>query len=346
MIAWALPYLTSNATSFSITAVAINSNLSSIHTYGPFSLAHWNFHVNVSASINNNVPASSVQQFSATITNILPYTELVLRHRHTDTASSCHFKVCCHCASCRRRSAGIGQRCRPREHKRRRFGICIHEAGFLHFLPLVPQALSAPVVAINNNGTLTVSWLLPSPLPGVITRYDLQATSPSRRGSSTIVYSGLATSVALSLPSNTVFSVRAVTSAGAGPFSSSSVAPPQASSSTTITSQPYFYAPFAAGCLLLLLLVVLFYRKYRAQKRFNAMDAVFVPPEVDEWEYDPAGINMGDKLGAGAFGIVMAATAMNARPDLPGRVNVAIKVTHAHIFVVILYLMLILTDAC
>ena len=198
--------------------------------------------------------------------------------------------------------------------------------GCRDWLCAVPAALAAPTVVVNSDGSIAVSWRAPDPLPGIITEYQV-VVGYSAASSGTVVYSGHATHAVVHAAVGSAFRVRAWTAAGAGPYSAPAVAtlPPSSSSAVSVASQPYFYVPFIAGCLLLLLLLLLFVRKYRRQKRLNAMQGTFEKPAADEWEYDPAGLTIGARLGSGNFGIVMAAQARSVQPDLPGVTNVAVK---------------------
>jgi hypothetical protein len=117
------------------------------------------------------------------------------------------------------------------------------------------------------------------------------------------------------------FRVRAVTSAGEGPYSSPSTVTATVQNNDQIASQPYFYAPIAGGVLLLLLIVLVVIKRYRRRPPAE----VFVKPKPDEWECEPSQIILGRKLGEGNFGVVYSASAHNIAADLPGSTIVAVK---------------------
>jgi serine/threonine protein kinase len=72
----------------------------------------------------------------------------------------------------------------------------------------------------------------------------------------------------------------------------------------------------------LILLSVIFLRRKR---RNELPSTIFQAPKPDEWEYDPAGLTIGSKLGEGAFGVVMTGTVRDIQPDLKGVGKVAVK---------------------
>ena len=188
----------------------------------------------------------------------------------------------------------------------------------------VPKSLSAPTFDVARK-TVAVSWAEPSPLPGVIIRYDLINNFDAETSTGTLLYSGNATMVTLQRPVGYDFRVRAVTAAGAGPYSSPSVTVSSRTDSQ-LAGKPEFYAPIAAGLLLLLIVIIVVVRKYRYQRRQQqqAMMA-FVAPKPDEWERDPGQVLLGRKLGQGNFGVVFSATATNITADQPGISSVAVK---------------------
>ena len=187
----------------------------------------------------------------------------------------------------------------------------------------VPKSLSAPTFDVAGK-TVTVSWAVPSPLPGVILRYDLINNFDAETSTGTLLYSGNATMVTLQRPVGHDFRVRAVTAAGAGPYSSPSVTVSSRADSQ-LAGKPEFYAPIAAGLLLLLIVIIIVVRKYRQQRRQQQAMMAFVAPKPDEWERDPGQVLLGRKLGQGNFGVVFSATATNITADQPGTSSVAVK---------------------
>lgn len=80
------------------------------------------------------------------------------------------------------------------------------------------------------------------------------------------------------------------------------------------------------GGVALLVIVCIFAIIQVRQKRLAALyEAKFMKPAPDQWEYDPNSLELGGKLGEGAFGVVMAGTVTNIRPDLKGKIKVAVK---------------------
>ena len=181
----------------------------------------------------------------------------------------------------------------------------------------VPSKMNSPSIVELSSDTVLVSWLAPNPLPGAILRYEVVS-------SGTVVYSGKETSAVVA-SSYSQYQVRAVTSAGSGELSEpASVASSSSSqSSPSVASQPEFYAPVVVITLALLVVAVVAVRRYKTSAENVLVD--FVKPVPDEWEMDPSRIKIGAKLGEGAFGIVMAATATNAYPEKPGVAHVAVK---------------------
>jgi hypothetical protein len=182
--------------------------------------------------------------------------------------------------------------------------------------------MDAPDFEVQPNAVL-VSWTEPSPLPGVILRYDLVNNLNDGSSGGNLLYSGNSTTVTLQRPVDLDFRVRAVTAAGEGPYSSSSVIV-SSTSDAQLVSRPEFYAPIAAGLALLLIIIFVVVRKYREQRR-KASALAFVAPKADEWERDPTQVTLGRKLGQGNFGIVYSAAATNITEDKPGTTSVAVK---------------------
>ena len=190
----------------------------------------------------------------------------------------------------------------------------------------VPDALASPTVSTTGHtGELAVLWQPPSPLPGVILFYDVAVTDAALGLVNHIVYSGLRTSVVVAAPVSSLVRVRASTIAGTGPYSAAASAPAPAAAATDAARQPYVIAPVAGACAVLVVLLVVFARLHRRQQQVLAGSA-FVRPAPDEWELDPADVHTGARLGAGNFGIVVRATVLNVRPDLPGTTTAAVKV--------------------
>ena len=187
--------------------------------------------------------------------------------------------------------------------------------------PPVPGILPAPSFATINKMQVTVTWTAPSPLPGVILRYDLAIGVDDFDPEGAVLYSGNATSVTIAKPASLGFRVRAATAVGEGPYSNPSLTISTVTHSDQIALEPYFYVPIAAGILLLILIVVSVVRRYRRRPAAE----VFVKPKPDEWECEPGQITLGRKLGEGNFGIVFSASAYNISADLPGSTVVAVK---------------------
>jgi hypothetical protein len=170
---------------------------------------------------------------------------------------------------------------------------------------------------------VVVSWTEPSPLPGVILRYDLINNLDDGLSVGTLLYSGNDTVVTLPRPIDVDFSVRAVTAAGEGEYSNPSMVV-SSTSNSQLVSRPEFFAPIAAGLALLLIIIIVVVRKYREQRRKTEALA-FVAPKADEWERDPTQVTLGRKLGQGNFGIVFSAVASNITEDHPGTTSAAVK---------------------
>jgi hypothetical protein len=176
---------------------------------------------------------------------------------------------------------------------------------------------------VAGKKTVVVTWAEPSPLPGAILRYDLINNYDTNTSTGNLLYSGNATVVTLQRPVDYDFRVRAVTAAGAGPYSSPSVTV-SSTTNSQLAAKPEFYAPIAAGLLLLLIVIIIVVRKYREQRQ-QAASMAFVAPKADEWERDPGQVLLGRKLGQGNFGVVFSATATNITADHPGISSVAVK---------------------
>jgi cbb3-type cytochrome oxidase subunit 3 len=148
----------------------------------------------------------------------------------------------------------------------------------------VPSKMNAVVVSFDDSGdTALVSWTQPSPLPGVIIKYEVVVGYQEGVSSGVIVYSGTALSASLPTATGSDFRVRATTSAGSGPWSD---APAQKSSSSfnlLDVSDPRVYGSVAGIGALCLLLVLLSVHWYRNKRRFEEEAAAFAPPEPDEW---------------------------------------------------------------
>ncbi len=188
----------------------------------------------------------------------------------------------------------------------------------------VPQQLN-PVIVYTRDEGKELKWTAPTPLPGIILRYELCADCSSDATNPPLIYSGTDVTVSFSNNDNTAlassYRVRAVTSAGTGPWSDAST---EAAQSTGISAtDPIVYGPAVATVILISVLVVLAVYWYR--RKIAIDEDAFVRPPADEWERDISTITAGVKLGEGAFGVVMTGTAVDIQPDLPKTTHVAIK---------------------
>ena len=186
----------------------------------------------------------------------------------------------------------------------------------------VPSQMAAVTVTSLDDASDHIEWKAPDPLPGVILKYELSTGYEAGVTEAVIIYQGLALSVTVAADSKRSYRIRATTSAGTGPWSELPAV--DSSSSNFKISDPKNYGSIAgAGALLVLLTIAAVYWYRRRQQALKALR--FVKPEPDEWEYDPAGLKLGAKLGEGAFGVVMSGTATNIQPDLHSVVKVAVK---------------------
>ena len=193
----------------------------------------------------------------------------------------------------------------------------------------VPGVLPAPTFIVNS-GFVTVTWQAPNPLPGVILRYDLINDATASNPAGTIVYSGTGTNITLPLQSVLTFQVRAVTSAGAGPYSAAPQATTSVSNSAISFISGNIYVPIVAALLLLLLIVLLLILLFILRRRRNKTVTTFKSltidaPIADSWDYDAANLTVHNKIKVGQFTTIYAGSAINIRPDLPGVTKVVIK---------------------
>jgi hypothetical protein len=189
----------------------------------------------------------------------------------------------------------------------------------------VPSKMPAPVVASADDSTVTVSWTAPQPLPGAILAYDVCVGYESDQSPGQIVYSGLALTATLSTLRGTDFRVRATTAAGTGPWSNAASQQAQSVPSSLI-AKPEAYSAVIVVTVVAIVLVALSVYWYRQKRAHDRALITFTAPAVDEWEYDPANLQMGQELGKGSFGVVLAATTTKAiQPDLPDQLSVAVK---------------------
>lgn len=164
----------------------------------------------------------------------------------------------------------------------------------------IPSQMSAIQILSDDGDVVELEWTAPSPLPGIILRYEVGVHEGS-----IIIYSGLSLSVTVSKTQYSDFRVRAVTSLGAGPWSEAAADAAKSADSLSM-AQPEVYGSVIVVLVIAVILLGLSAYWYRNKKFHEKQVEVFVTPPVDEWEISSESLTIGEELGKGSFGVVAA----------------------------------------
>ena len=186
-----------------------------------------------------------------------------------------------------------------------------------------PRALEPPLVTpINDGSTVRISWEAPSPMPANVTGYELRANFVSNGRPGDLLYAGPGTSVVVTSTAageRSGLRVRYLTSQrGASPWSANPLATSSEDDGLVSTlTHPGVLAGICGGLVLLVVLAVVV-RVRRRTRQYKAAEeaALLNTPQLDRWELGRDQLQLGRKLGEGAFGAVYEATVTGLLPTV------------------------------
>ena len=186
-----------------------------------------------------------------------------------------------------------------------------------------PRALEPPLVMpINDGTTVRISWAVPEPLPANVTGYELRANYVKSSQPGDLLYTGRDTSVVVlrdAAGERSGLRVRYLTTErGPSPWSPDPLATATDENPLISTlTHPGVLAGICGGLLLLAVLAVVI-RVRRRTRHYKAAEeaALLNAPQLDRWELDRDQLQLGRKLGEGAFGAVYDATVLGRMPTV------------------------------
>lgn len=182
----------------------------------------------------------------------------------------------------------------------------------------IASTMLPPTVQALSGGQFAVSWTAPAVIPGILLGYELISNYNVQSDSGDVLYNGTATSVTVGSV-GTGLRVRAITGAGASPWSPTTSTSTTSSGSSGLGGTSMVGLAAAVGvCVLALVVVGVTVLRKRSTK------ANYLRKEADDWEIPYKNIRLGKKLGEGQFGVVYKAVAEGLR-DFNGSTQVAVK---------------------